>query len=86
MPLVTAFTWTRRPVSQIEHAVRDAVVSTPELKINADEIDLQGRTPGALATRVANAFPSRRCLPGCRRTREEGDRRPDVWPPGAGLL
>src|SRR5260221_14416036 len=41
MPLVTAFNLRRDdPLSDIERALRAALVSVPELKINEDEIDL----------------------------------------------
>ena len=41
MPLVTAFNLRREDrLSDIEHAVRDALVSMPELKINDYEVDL----------------------------------------------
>ena len=41
MPLVTAFNLRAQdPLSEIEAAVRAALVSMPELHINADEIDL----------------------------------------------
>jgi hypothetical protein len=40
-PLVTAFNLTKEDrLSDIEAAVRDALVSMPELKINAWEVDL----------------------------------------------
>jgi len=41
MPLVTAFNLRREDrLSDIEHAVREALVSMPELKINDYEVDL----------------------------------------------
>jgi hypothetical protein len=41
MPLVTAFNLRKEdPLSEIEAVVREALVSIPELKINAAEVDL----------------------------------------------
>ncbi len=41
MPLVTAFNLRKHDqLSEIEKALKDALVSMPELKINDDEIDL----------------------------------------------
>jgi hypothetical protein len=41
MPRVTAFNLRKDdPLAEIEHAITDALVSLPEVRINADEVDL----------------------------------------------